>query len=367
MPDHPADDRWMSLALALGRRGLGRTWPNPAVGCVIVKDRRVVGRGWTQPGGRPHGEAQALAQAGAFARGATAYVTLEPCAHHGQTPPCAVALIEAGIARVVSALEDPDARVAGGGHAMLRAAGIAVTVGVGAPEAVFDHAGFLLNRRQNRPFVTLKLAASFDGRIATGQGESQWITGPEARHFGHYLRATHDAVMIGAGTARADDPLLTVRGFGDIRQPVRLICDTSLSTDPEGKLGHDASLVPVWLCHGALAPATNRAAWAKAGATLVQCKTGASGWLDIADVMSQLASQGLTRIFCEGGGQLAASLLAAGLVDQLISFSAGLALGASGTPAVAALADQPLADYPRFTLQRTRQIGADCLQIWRKS
>jgi diaminohydroxyphosphoribosylaminopyrimidine deaminase / 5-amino-6-(5-phosphoribosylamino)uracil reductase len=367
MPNHPADDRWMSLALTLGRRGLGRCWPNPAVGCVIIKDGRVIGRGWTQAGGRPHGETRALAQAGGNAVGATAYVTLEPCAHHGQTPPCATALIAAGITRVVSALEDPDPRVSGGGHAMLRAAGVAVVVGVGAAEAAFDHAGFLLTKTQTRPFLTLKLAASFDGRIATNSGESQWITGPQARHFSHYLRVTHDAVMIGSGTVRADDPVLTVRGFGDIHQPVRVICDSNLGTDPGGNLGRSARDVPVWLCHGPKAAAANRAAWEATGATLIPCKTDANGRLDISDALSQLAHRGLTRVFCEGGGQLAASLLAAGQVDQLISFNAGLALGAQGTPSVATLPDMPLADYPRFTLRETRKIGVDALQIWRRS
>ncbi|NHX27613.1 bifunctional diaminohydroxyphosphoribosylaminopyrimidine deaminase/5-amino-6-(5-phosphoribosylamino)uracil reductase RibD, partial [Escherichia coli] len=168
----------MALALSLGQRGMGQCWPNPAVGCVIVKDGRIVGRGWTQPGGRPHAEVVALAQAGAAARGATAYITLEPCAHHGKTPPCAEALIAAGVARVVTALTDPDPRVAGGGHAMLRAAGIDVTTGVLADQARADHKGFLLARTIGRPMVTLKLATSFDGRIATASGESQWITGP---------------------------------------------------------------------------------------------------------------------------------------------------------------------------------------------
>ena len=366
MPDHPADHRWMALALSLGRRGMGRTWPNPAVGCVIVKAGRIVGRGWTAPGGRPHAEPQALAQAGAAAKGATAYVTLEPCAHHGQTPPCAEALVEAGIAEVVSALEDPDPRVAGKGHDILRAAGISVRCGILADQARRDHAGFLLAKTRARPLVTLKLASSFDGRIATSQGESQWITGAEARRFAHYLRATHDAVMIGAGTARADDPTLNVRGLGMVSQPVRLVLDSRLSTDPASALGRSATATPVWICHSAAAPAAAIAAWQKTGATLIVCAPDASGRLKLPEVLRALAARGLTRLFCEGGGVLAAALLAEGLVDELVHLTAGLALGADGTPAVAALPPAALADYPRFTLVESRVIGADHLQIWRR-
>ena len=367
MAAHPADDRWMALALGLGRRGLGRTWPNPAVGCVIVKDGVVLGRGWTQPGGRPHAETMALAQAGAASRGATAYVTLEPCAHHGKTPPCAAALRDAGISRLVSALQDPDPRVAGKGHAMLADAGVQLTIGPGAREAAEDHAGFLLTRREHRPLVTLKLATSFDGRIATATGESQWITGPEARRHVHALRARHDAVMVGAGTARADDPALTVRGFGDIVQPLRIVTDSRLSTDPKGQLGRTAAEVPVWLCHGDQAPDERRRAWQATGAELVACAVDpASGRLDINHLLRALADKGLTRIFCEGGGQLAASMLAARTVDQLITFTAGLVLGAGGTPSVAALPVQSLAAIERFKLIETRPIGGDAMLVWRK-
>ncbi len=217
------DPRHMAHALGLARRGLGRVWPNPAVGCVLVKGSRVLGRGFTQPGGRPHAETVALAAAGEGARGATAYVTLEPCAHHGRTPPCAGALAAAGVARVVTAIEDPDPRVSGRGHAMLRAAGIAVTEGVLAEEARALQRGFLSRVVRGRPMVTLKLAASLDGRIATAAGESRWITGPGARARVHAMRAMHDAVMVGAGTARADDPMLTVRGLGVDHQPVRVV------------------------------------------------------------------------------------------------------------------------------------------------
>ena len=195
----------MRAALALARRGLGNTWPNPAVGCVIVNEGRVVGRGWTQRGGRPHAETEALARAGSAATGATAYVTLEPCSHHGKTPPCAEALIGARIARVVAAVEDPDPRVSGAGIARLRDAGVEVETGLCAEEAAELNAGFFCRVTHGRPLVTLKLATSLDGRIATANGESRWITGPAARERAHLLRATHDAVLVGTGTAFADD------------------------------------------------------------------------------------------------------------------------------------------------------------------
>ena len=203
----PAEDRrFMHAALALAERGLGRVAPNPAVGCVLVRDGAILARGWTQAGGRPHAEAEALACAGDAARGATAYVSLEPCAHHGVTPPCADALIGAGVARVVIAAGDPDPRTNGAGLARLRQAGIAVTTTVLARQAQALNAGFILKVRQNRPLVSAKLAVSLDGRVATPTGESQWVTGEAARRHGHLERARHDAIMIGAGTLRADNP-----------------------------------------------------------------------------------------------------------------------------------------------------------------
>ncbi|PWE33285.1 bifunctional diaminohydroxyphosphoribosylaminopyrimidine deaminase/5-amino-6-(5-phosphoribosylamino)uracil reductase RibD [Maritimibacter sp. 55A14] len=359
-----ADARWMALALSLGARGMGKVWPNPAVGCVVVAGNRLVGRGWTQPGGRPHAETVALAQAGAAARGATAYVTLEPCAHHGVTPPCAEALAAAGVARVVTALEDPDPRVAGGGHAVLRAAGIAVETGPGEAAARHDHRGFLTRVTQGRPMLTLKLATTLDGRIATAAGESRWITGSEARRMVHALRARHDAVMVGAGTARADDPLLTVRGMGPVRQPVRIVCDTRLSLTPESRLGRSLDDAPLWICHGPEAPDAAVRAWRDAGATTLACAAGADGWLDMGDVLGKLGDAGLTRVFCEGGGTLAASLLGGGLVDELIGFTAGMALGADGRPATGPLGLSTLGEAPRFQLHASRAIGGDIMHHW---
>lgn len=325
----------MAHALRLARRGLGNVWPNPAVGCVLIREGRVVGRGWTHPGGRPHAERVALAQAGPLAHGATAYVTLEPCAHHGRTSPCAEALVEAEISRVVTAHTDPDPRVAGRGHAILRAAGIEVTEGIGETEARRMQAGFLMRVQRGRPFLTLKLATSFDGRIATANGESQWITGPAARIHSHGLRLVHDAIMVGGGTARADRPSLNVRGMGAVRQPVRVIVSNGPIPDlpPEGP-----DFGPLWQMAG-----------------------------PVDDVMKELAQAGLTRVFCEGGGQLAAGLLRAGLVDQLVGYTAGLILGGDSRPAIGSLDLQRLADGARFRLVETRRVGEDLFHRWRRA
>lgn len=358
-----ADIRFMRLALGLGRRGQGRCWPNPAVGCVIVRDGRILGRATTGPGGRPHAETLALAQAGDGARGATAYVSLEPCAHHGVTPPCTDALIAAGVARVVVAVADTDARVAGQGLAALRAAGIAVTSGVLADEARADLAGFLRRAAGGPPWITLKLASSFDGRIATASGASQWITGPRARREVHALRARHDAVMVGAGTARADDPMLTVRGLGVTHQPVRVVVSRRLDLPEAGRLAQSAREVPLWICHGPDADEDRRAAWEARGARLLPCAL-AGRQLDPASVSDALGQAGLTRVFCEGGAALAASLMTAGLVDELVGFTAGIALGAEGLPAVGAMGISALSEAHRFRLVETRPVDGDVLHRW---
>lgn len=360
-----ADARWMAQALALGRRGMGQTWPNPAVGCLIVRDGRVVGRGWTQPGGRPHAEVEALAMAGDLARGATAYVTLEPCAHHGQTPPCCDALIAAGVARVVAPIADTDPRVSGQGFERLRKHGIRVDTGVGATEALRDHAGFFLRVEQGRPWVTLKLAMSLDGRIATSSGESQWITGPASRHAVHALRARHDAVLVGGGTARVDNPRLTVRGYDVPRQPTRIVVSRNLDLPLMGDLARTAREVPLWLCHGPGVGSELLTVWKQLGATLLPVPLS-GGRLDVAAMLQIFGREGMTRVFCEGGGQLAASLLALDLVDELHVFTAGLSLGAEGLPGVGALGVERLSDAPKYTLVDVLSRGSDVQHVWKR-
>lgn len=359
------DRRHMRHALGLARRALGRVWPNPAVGCVLVREGRIVGRARTADGGRPHAETEALAMAGNAAKGATAYVTLEPCAHHGQTPPCADALITAGIARAVIATADPDPRVHGQGAARLRAAGIAVTTGVLDAEARALNAGFLSRVTRGRPHLTLKLALSLDGRIATASGESRWITGPEARRRVHAMRAAHDAVLVGGGTARADDPSLTVRGLGADRQPVRIVATRTLNLPFPSRLADTLNEAPLWIAHGAAqTEPANIHRWDDAGARRLAIATR-GGHLDPADLLRVLGDQGLTRVFCEGGGTFAASLLGAGLVDDLIVFSAGLAIGAEGQPGLGVMGLSALADAPRFDLLRSQTVGPDMMSVWR--
>lgn len=359
-----ADVRWMRLALSLGARGLGRTAENPAVGCVIVKDGRVLGRGRTADGGRPHAEVVALAQAGEAARGATAYVTLEPCNHTGQTGPCSEALTRAGVARVVAAIADPDPRTSGAGMARLEAAGVAVTLGCCEAAARRAHAGFFSRLSRGRPSLTLKLASSLDGRIATASGESQWITGPQARRLVHAMRARHDAVLVGAGTARADDPGLTVRDLGPVPQPARVVLSRRLDIPLDGQLAQSARDVPVILLHGPNPPEETRMAWEKAGAQLQEVPIGAGRQLDPEAALRALGAMGLNRVFCEGGGHLAAALLSHDLVDELAVFQAGLMIGAEGLPSLGAMGLAHLSEASRFELSDCRSIGPDSLSLW---
>jgi diaminohydroxyphosphoribosylaminopyrimidine deaminase / 5-amino-6-(5-phosphoribosylamino)uracil reductase len=358
------DDRFMALALSLARRGLGRVWPNPAVGCVIVKDGTIVGRGWTQEGGRPHAETEALRRAGNAARGATAYVTLEPCAHHGKTPPCAEALIAAGIARVVSALEDPDPRVAGKGHALLFAANIAVQVGTRADEARIVNQGFLSRVINGRPSVTLKLATTLDGKIAMLDGASRWITGERARAHVHLLRAQYDAVMIGAGTAAADDPQLTSRLPGmTASRIVRILVDTNARLSATSKLAMTAHEQPVWML---TAPNTKApASLAGKPVEVLPVPAGENG-VDLSAALKILGDRGLTRIFVEGGATLAASLVKADLVDNLLWYRAPAIMG-EGVPALRSLSLGELAALPRFKREETIRLGEDVLETYARA
>jgi diaminohydroxyphosphoribosylaminopyrimidine deaminase/5-amino-6-(5-phosphoribosylamino)uracil reductase len=356
----------MQAALALARRGLGNVWPNPAVGCVIVKDGVVVGRGWTQPGGRPHAETEALARAGTAAHGGTAYVTLEPCSHWGKTPPCADALIAAGIGRVVAAVEDPDPRVAGSGLARLRAAGIAVESGLCAGEASDINAGFFQRVRSGRPLVTLKLASTLDGRIATAAGESRWITGPAARERAHRLRAEHDAILVGTGTVLADDPELTCRLPGLLHaSPVRVALDRQGRVPLDARLIANARETSTWVITGPDLCDDRQKALAESGVAVIPSELAPGGHLDLAIALRRLGERGLTRVLVEGGGQLAAALLRAGLVDRLTWFHAPLLLGGDALPAVAALGIDRLADAPRFERIAAERVGDDFMSVFR--
>ena len=351
------DARFMALALNLGRRGLGRTWPNPAVGAVIVKDGVIVGRGWTQVGGRPHAEIEALKRAGALAQGATMYVTLEPCSHHGKSPPCADAIIAARVARVVSALEDPNPEVAGEGHARLRAAGIAVDVGAGADEARRDHAGHIRRMREGRPQVKLKLAISADGKAGAAGRRPVAITGEAARDRVHLLRAQSDAIMIGIGTALADDPLLTCRlpGMAAL-SPVRVVADSRLRLPLHSRLVQTARNTPVWVAAATDAPQSAEQALLALGVTVLR-SAAESGRLDLAAVLKLLAARGLTRVMVEGGPTLAAALLAADLVDEAVLFHSPTIVGADGIDALDK--DAMTALGHELTVTASEPVGAD--------
>ena len=356
----------MRAALALARRGLGTVWPNPAVGCVIVNDGRVVGRGWTQPGGRPHGETEALRRAGEAARGAVAHVSLEPCCHWGQTPPCVDALIAAGVRRVVVALEDPDPRVAGEGLRRLRAAGLDVEVGLCTEEAAEVNAGFLSRLRLGRPLVTFKLATSLDGRIAVASGESQWITGPPARDRAHALRASHDAIMVGTGTVVADDPQLTCRlpGLGH-RSPVRVVIDRHLRISPASRIIADAPRVPTWVLTLRSADPGRRAMFLANRVTLIDVDDDGEGQIDLAAALGALGERGITRLLVEGGARLAAAFFRARLIDRLVWVHAPLVIGGDGIPAIAGFDLAALADGRAFERLSTETIGDDVLTTFR--
>lgn len=360
------DRRFMQLALTLGRRGLGRTAPNPAVGAVIVKDGIIVGRGWTQPGGRPHAEPEALAQAGEAARGATLYVTLEPCSHIGKSPPCADAIIAAGISRVVSAIEDPNPQVAGQGHAKLRAAGIVVDVGTCADEAARDHAGHFRRVRDGRPHIVLKLALSPDDKIGAAGGKPVAITGAAARARVHLLRAQCDAVLIGIGTARADDPLLTCRLPGMAkRSPVRVVLDRALRLPGDGKLVHSAREVPLWVMTSDTAEAPAAAKLGAAGVQVLRVKASEHG-LDVADVLRTLSDKGITRLMVEGGAQVAASFVEAGLVDEVWLLRGPSEIGADGVAALGALPLGAITQSSFFRVRANESLDRDTLTIYER-
>jgi diaminohydroxyphosphoribosylaminopyrimidine deaminase/5-amino-6-(5-phosphoribosylamino)uracil reductase len=365
-----ADQRFMQLALTLGRRGQGRTWPNPAVGAVVVKDGVIVGRGWTQPGGRPHAEPVALARAGEAARGATLYVTLEPCSHVGKSPPCADAIIAAGIARVVSAIEDPNPEVAGQGHARLRAAGITVDIGLGAMEAAHDHAGHFRRIRYKRPQVILKLAVSSDDKIGAAGRKPIAISGEAAKARVHLLRAQCDAILVGIGTVRADDPLLTCRLPGmEARSPVRVVLDRALRISGTSRLVHSARTTPLWVMTSGLSDAPAAMKLEAAGAQVVRVPTTSTPppGLDLLGVLHALAERGITRLLVEGGARVASSFVAAGLVDEVWLLRGPDPIGADGIAALDALPLSAITGSPTFKVRASETLQNDTLTIYERA
>jgi diaminohydroxyphosphoribosylaminopyrimidine deaminase/5-amino-6-(5-phosphoribosylamino)uracil reductase len=353
----------MRLALTQARRASGRTFPNPPVGAVVFRGERVLGRGYTQPVGGAHAEIVAIDAAlrrhGAGAlRGASLAVTLEPCSHVGRTPPCANRLIEVGLSRVWVGHRDPHAAVAGRGLARLARAGVRVEVGVLEDACREQHRGFLSVTASGRPFVTLKLAATLDGRIATAAGESRWISGPAARAAGHRLRRRVDAVWVGSETALADDPELTARSGGRVvHRPLRLVADTRLRLPPSARLLRGAP-DSTWVLCGAGAPRARRRALEAAGARVLELPTEGRH-LDLRRALRRLGQEGLTEILVEGGGSLAAGLVRRSLVDELHWFAAPILIGADGRPALGALGARRLADAARLATVSVRRMGDD--------
>jgi diaminohydroxyphosphoribosylaminopyrimidine deaminase / 5-amino-6-(5-phosphoribosylamino)uracil reductase len=356
------DTRFMALALALGRRGLGRTWPNPAVGAVIVRDGSIVGRGWTQPGGRPHAETEALRRAGEAARGASMYVTLEPCSHHGRTPPCADAVIAAGIARVVSTMTDPNPQVAGAGHWRMAEAGITVEIGLGADEARRAHAGHIRRVTDGRPHVMLKLAVSADGKAGLAGRRPAPITGEAANARVHLMRAESDAVLTGIGTVVADDPLLTCRlpGMAE-RSPVRVVLDSTLRLPTDCQLVATARQTPLWVVTSETASHEREQALRAAGAEVMRVASP-DRKPDLGAALKLLAGGGITRLMVEAGPILSAAFLAADLVDEAVLLRGPDAIGPDGIDALEGMPLDALTRSPRLGRDGTEIAGADTVE-----
>ena len=363
-----ADARFMQLALSLGRRGQGRTWPNPAVGAVIARDGVIVGRGWTQPGGRPHAEPDALKRAGEAARGATLYVTLEPCSHFGKSPPCVDAVIASGIARVVSAIEDPNPEVTGQGHAKLRAAGIVVDVGLNAAEAAYDHAGHFRRIRDKRPHIILKLAVSADDKIGAAGHKPVAITGDAARTRVHLLRAQCDAILVGIGTVLADDPVLNCRLPGmKALSPVRVVLDRALRIPGTSRLVHSARETPLWVMTSDLSEAPAAMKLGAAGAQVIRvAATRSPPGLNLPAVLQALSEKGISRLMVEGGARVASSFVSADMVDEVWLLRGPEAIGADGIPALDALPLSALTGSPALRVRASESVGKDTLTIYER-
>lgn len=360
------DARFMAAALSLGRRNLGSTWPNPAVGALLVgregNEPVVIARGFTAKGGRPHAEAAALVAAGEGARGATLYVTLEPCAPHGATAPCANAIIAAGVVRVVLPMEDPNPQISGKGIALLTSAGVSVTTGVSAAEAALEHAGHIRRIRDGRPHTILKLAVSADGKSGLAGRRPVDISGDGSRAEAHMLRAVSDAVVVGVGTVVADDPILTCRlpGMSD-RSPIRIVLDGGLRTPLGSRLVKSAHEVPLWLVARDDAPPAAEAKLKEAGAEVLRVSGGAHGKLDLLAALKALGARGLTRLLIEGGPILSAALIRADLVDEAVVVQSPKVLGDGNLAAIDGLPLAALLENPKLKVVERRAVGPDRL------
>jgi diaminohydroxyphosphoribosylaminopyrimidine deaminase/5-amino-6-(5-phosphoribosylamino)uracil reductase len=362
--DPAVDRRFMQLALSLGRRGLGRTWPNPAVGAVVVKDNIIVGRGWTQPGGRPHAETEALKRAGKATRGATLYVTLEPCSHQGKTPPCVDAVVRSGIVRVVSALEDPNPDVAGQGHAKLRERGIAVETGLFADEARRDHVGHIRRMTEARPQVLLKLAVSADDKAGLAGRKPAAITGEEARIRVHAMRAASDAILVGVGTILSDDPHLTCRLPGMMEHsPLRVVLDARLRVPLSASVVATAREVPTWVFAANDASSMADDILHAKGVEVLRVG-GGDGRLDIMQVVKTLAERGITRLMVEGGPTVAASFVQAELVDEMVLFRSPKPVGADGINPLEGLSLTALTQ--RLKPMASEDVGGDKMELYER-
>ena len=361
------DHLHMSRALELASKGLFSATPNPRVGCVIIKDGDVVGEGWHRRAGEPHAEALALAQAGARARGATVYVTLEPCSHFGRTPPCAKALVEARVGRVIAAMEDPNPQVGGQGFASLRTAGIDVRCGLLHDEALALNVGFVSRMSRGRPWVRMKIAASLDGVTALANGKSQWITGEAARHDGHYWRARACAILTGMGTVRQDNPTLNVRGWETARQPLRVVIDSRLEINPAAQIlqqgpGLGASLILACAPQGEPSPTQLASA---ASLPVAWIASDAQGKTDLLAALQCLAMRGINELHVEAGYKLNGSLIKAGLVDELLIYFAPKLLGSGmGLAAIGPL--DSIEDAAKFSILEMTQVGDDFRVILQK-
>ncbi|MEE2746348.1 MAG: bifunctional diaminohydroxyphosphoribosylaminopyrimidine deaminase/5-amino-6-(5-phosphoribosylamino)uracil reductase RibD [Pseudomonadota bacterium] len=365
--DQESVKSYMSLALSLAERGRGETWPNPAVGCVIVNNDQIVGRGWTQPGGRPHAETMAIKQAGIRAKNASVFVTLEPCSHQGETAPCAEAIISAGIKNVYVACLDPDYRVSGSGLEMLRQANIKVQSGISEKLGKNKIEGYLARQEFGRPTVTVKLATTLDGKIATKHHQSKWITGESALAFSHMLRSKHDSIMVGSGTIIADDPQLTCRlpGITNVRRP-RIILDGRLRLPTSSHLMSNVAEAPIWLVTDNEVPEKKIMRYSRMGIEIIQLESKSNIGFNLFSLLEVLGNRGLNSVLVEGGQLLATSFMEANLVDSLAWFHAPKIIGDDGLSSIGSLKVELMSQVHKYEIEYSKELNGDHLTMMRK-